>query len=321
MKVSGFSFIRDGVSLGYPFIESLRSALPICDEFIIAVGAGEDDTYERLQALNEPKLRLISTTWNEQCRSHGYVYGQQKMIAQFNCTGDWAFYLEGDEILHEQDLGAIKKAMQFYLDDLEVEALAFDYHHFYGDPDHVHISPQAYRKAVRVIKNNLRTIAPDGLYWAVIKDKSWSGGRNKRRTRYPNAAALNIPIYHYGNARAEHYLTKKAKSVNRYWNQDLFASYYGNILPSAIARFEGSHPEIIRPWLEEHANSEFKFNADHKPSLRERKHVFLTALEKVFDWDFSKKHFTIIKSYSRDDAENRGVSGEDQAGLSAKSKP
>ena len=67
MKVSGFSFIRDGVRLGYPFVESLRSALPVCDEFVIAVGKSDDGTLERLQALNEPKLRIIETTLAKGC--------------------------------------------------------------------------------------------------------------------------------------------------------------------------------------------------------------------------------------------------------------
>ena len=44
MKISGFTFIRNGTILGYPFIESINSILPICDEFIIAVGPSEDST-------------------------------------------------------------------------------------------------------------------------------------------------------------------------------------------------------------------------------------------------------------------------------------
>jgi hypothetical protein len=38
MKISGFSFVRNGIKLYYPVIESIQSILPICDEFIIAVG-------------------------------------------------------------------------------------------------------------------------------------------------------------------------------------------------------------------------------------------------------------------------------------------
>ena len=112
MKISGFTFIRNGTLLGYPFIESILSALPICDEFIVAVGDSEDDTLARIQAIGSDKIRIIQTQWNEKMQDRGFVYAQQKMIAQYNCTGDWAFYLEGDEVLHEDDLPKIKASME-----------------------------------------------------------------------------------------------------------------------------------------------------------------------------------------------------------------
>jgi glycosyltransferase involved in cell wall biosynthesis len=297
MKISCFSFIRDGVKLGYPFEESIRSALPLCDEFVIAVGASDDGTWERLQAMNEPKLRLLPAQWNEQCRSHGFVYGQQKMVAQYNCTGDWAFYLEGDEVLHEQDLDRLRSAMEHYLDDEEVEVLAFDYLHFYGDSTHLHVSSQAYRRAARIIRNSLRSIAPDGLYWAVIKDRTWHGGRNKRRTRYPKAAALNIPMYHYGNARDARFLKQKAAAGNQYWASDVFYDSYGDIDPAQIGSFAGTHPAVMESWLATHASQGFKFNSGHRLTRRERKHRLLARLESRFGWDFSKRHFKLIREY------------------------
>jgi glycosyltransferase involved in cell wall biosynthesis len=298
MKVSGFSFLRDGVKLGYPFVESIRSALPVVDEFVVAVGKSDDGTLERLQALGEPKLRLVETTWNEQCRSHGFVYGQQKMIAQYNCTGDWAFYLEGDEVLHEDDLDSLHRAMAHYLDDPKVEALAFDYYHFYGDTRHLHLSSQAYRKAARILRNSLRSIAPDGLYWAVIKEKKWHGGRNKRRTRYPRAAALNLPIYHYGNARHERYVQAKADAGNLYWSEkQAFSSSYGDLDPAQVGLFEGTHPAIMADWIRDHANPELRFDPDHRLTRREKKHRFNARLERWFGGDFSKRHFSVVRSW------------------------
>lgn len=298
MKVSGFSFLRDGIKLGYPFVESIRSALPVVDEFIVAVGKSDDGTLERLQALREPKLRLVETTWNEQCRSHGFVYGQQKMIAQYNCTGDWAFYLEGDEVLHEDDLDSLHRAMAHYLDDPAVEALAFDYYHFYGDTQHLHLSSQAYRKAARILRNSLRSIAPDGLYWAIIKEKKWHGGRNKRRTRYPRAAALNLPIYHYGNARHERYVQAKADAGNRYWaEKQAFSASYGDLDPAQVGPFEGTHPAIMADWIRNHANPAFRFNPEHQLTGREKKHRFNARLERWFGRDASKRHFSLVRSW------------------------
>ena len=134
MKISCFTFIRNGTLLGYHFIESIVSALPLCDEFVIAVGDSEDDTLERIQAIQSDKIVIIQTHWNESMQDRGFVYAQQKMIAHYNCTGDWAFYLEGDEVLHEQDLPKIRLAMEQSFHNPEVEALAFDYYHFFGSP-------------------------------------------------------------------------------------------------------------------------------------------------------------------------------------------
>src|SRR6266850_6083163 len=98
MKVSGFTFLRNGEKLGYPFVASIRSILPIVAEFVVALGPCDDNTEAMLRELNEPKIRIVQTQWNEQVRSDysikGYVYGQQKSTALFSCTGDWAFYLE-----------------------------------------------------------------------------------------------------------------------------------------------------------------------------------------------------------------------------------
>ncbi len=295
MKVSGFTFIRDGVRLGYPFVESILSALPICDEFVIACGAGTDGTRERLAEIDDPKLRIIDTQWNENITRHGFVYGQQKMLAQYCCDGDWAFYLEGDEVLHEDQLPQIRQAMLRHLDDHHIEALTFDYYHFHGDQRTIYAGARFYRKAARIIRNSIRTIAPDGLYWAVIKDKTWFGGRNKRRTRYPRAAETGAHIFHYGNCRHSDYRKAKSDTVSKFWSRPFAAHGYGDVDPQALAPFTGEHPAIIADWLREHANPELVLNPDFKPDGRDRKHRLTAKLEKAFGWDLSKRHFKLLK--------------------------
>ena len=109
MKISAFTFVKNGQILGYPFIQSIKSVLSIVDEFIINVGKSEDSTLELIKEIKSKKIRIIKSDWNSNMQDRGYVYGQQKMIAQFNCKGDWAFYIEADEIYHEKDLEQIKK--------------------------------------------------------------------------------------------------------------------------------------------------------------------------------------------------------------------
>ena len=209
VSISGFTFIRNGVELGFPFEASIRSLLPLVDEFVVAVGRGNDDTLARVLAIGDPKIRVIETLWNERMADRGFVYAQQKMIAQYACTGDWAFYLEGDEVVHEDDLAAIRASVERHHANPAVEALVFDYLHFYGSAQWVSVSPGWYRRECRLIRNTIRTYAPDGQYWLVTTEH--------KTPRNPQAALANAHIYHYGWIRRNEDMQKKLDQVSKYW--------------------------------------------------------------------------------------------------------
>ena len=286
MKISCFTFIRNGSLLGYPFIESILSALPLCDEFVIAVGDSEDDTLERLQAIQSDKIIIIQTQWNENMQDRGFVYAQQKMIAHYNCTGDWAFYLEGDEVLHEQDLPKIRQAMEQSLNNPEVEALAFDYYHFFGSQKWLATSPAWYRQECRIIRNTIRVWAPDGLYFVVMT-------KNKQG-RHPKAKLVNAPIYHYGHVRSIAAMREKNKRVGKYWQHDhpLFNGY--QIDPQALSPFKGQHPSNMTAWLNSGAEQDFSPDLSYQPAQREIKHRWAMKLERLFGVELSKKHFSLV---------------------------
>lgn len=286
MKVSGFTFLRNGQMLGYPFVESIKSILPIVDEFVIALGPCEDETEAMINAIGDPKIRILHTQWNEVMRDRGYVYGQQKMIAQFNCTGDWAFYLEADEVIHEKDLDKIVSAMERYRTDDRVEALLFDYIHFYGNANSYLDSPGWYRRAPRIIKNSLRSYAPDGLFWLVLE-------RNKRG-RYPYAALTGATMYHYGWVRSEEQMNLKSEKVQKYWNKKPEPIDYSQIDPIIIKEFKGSHPKVVQNWLPK-SDGVFKADPSYTLTQRERKHRKMLKLEKLFGLELSKKHYHLVK--------------------------
>ena len=286
MKISGFTFIRNGTILGYPFIESINSILPICDEFIIAVGPSEDDTLTLLKKIKSKKIKIIQTQWNENMKDRGFVYAQQKMIAQFNCSGDWAFYLEGDEVIHQDDLKTIKKVMQTSLNNSNIESLVFDYYHFFGSKDWIATSPAWYRNEARIIRNNLRAWSPDALYF-VNMDKNKKG-------RYPNAILVGVPIYHYGHIRSVASMNDKLKRVGKYWKTKIpnFISY--KIDPQAVKPFLGQHPFIMNKWLKEKAEPFFNPDKNHLLTKREKKHRWLMLLEKWLNKDLTNKHFRLL---------------------------
>lgn len=285
-SISGFTFIRNGVQLGFPFEESIRSLLPLVDEFVIAVGRGEDDTLQRVRGIGDPKIKIIETVWNERMSERGFVYAQQKMIAQFACTGDWAFYLEGDELVHEGELAAIRAAVDRHHPNPQVEALVFDYLHFYGAPDWIATSPAWYRRECRLIRNTIRSYAPDGQFWVAMS--------RHKRGRTLQAALANAHIYHYGHVRKLSYMQSKLDQTTKYWDKPPPKVDYRQIDSQAVQRFTGTHPAVIADWLATEAEQAFSPDPNHVLTRRERKHRWSMKLERLFGWDLSHKHYKLV---------------------------
>lgn len=285
-SISGFTFIRNGVELGFPFEASIRSLLPLVDEFVVVVGKSNDDTLARIHAIGSPKIRVIETIWNERMADRGFVYAQQKMIAQFACTGDWAFYLEGDEVVHEAELANIRASVDKHHNNPAVEAFVFDYFHFYGTPDFVANSPAWYRRECRLIRNTIRSYAPDGQYWLITADH--------KKGRNPQAALANAHIYHYGWVRSNEAMQKKLDQVSKFWSHGAPTIRYSQFDAQVLQPFTGTHPELVKPWLESSAEKSFTIDPNYKLTKREKRHRWLMKLEKAFGLDFSRKHFKLV---------------------------
>jgi glycosyltransferase involved in cell wall biosynthesis len=285
-SISGFTFIRNGVELGFPFEASIRSLLPLVDEFVVVVGKSNDDTLARIHAIGSPKIRVIETIWNERMADRGFVYAQQKMIAQFACTGDWAFYLEGDEVVHEAELANIRASVDKHHNNPAVEAFVFDYFHFYGTPDFVANSPAWYRRECRLIRNTIRSYAPDGQYWLITADH--------KKGRNPQAALANAHIYHYGWVRSNEAMQKKLDQVSKFWSHGAPTIRYSEFDAQVLQPFTGTHPELVKPWLESSAEKSFTIDPNYKLTKREKRHRWLMKLEKAFGLDFSRKHFKLV---------------------------
>ena len=285
MKVSAFTFIRNGQILGYPFLQSIKSILPIVDEFVVNVGESEDDTLDMIRSIKDKKIRIIQSKWNDEMNDRGYVYGQQKMIAQFNCTGDWAFYIEGDEVYHEDDLEQISQSMELHLNDSNVEALIFDFNHFYGNANSVLSSPGWYRSEARIIKNSIRSYAPDGLFWLVLD--------SNKKGRYPKVKHTGVSCYHYGWVRSEYQMNLKSSMVQKYWGGDPVKVDYTQMDQAIIQEFTGSHPKIVKNWLPKIIGL-YKVDPTYTLTQKQKKHRLMIRLEKLFGIDLSKKHFKLI---------------------------
>jgi hypothetical protein len=154
MFVSGFTFINQAVRFDYPIVEAIQSILPLCDEVVVAVGDAQDGTRELIESIDSSRIRIVDTVWDPSLREGGRVLAVEtdKAYASISTQADWAVYIQGDEVLHEDDIPVIRKAMQDHLDRSEVDGLLFNYRHFYGSYDFVGASDRWYAHEVRVVR-------------------------------------------------------------------------------------------------------------------------------------------------------------------------
>jgi hypothetical protein len=278
MKVSGFTFIRNAVKFDYPIVEAITSILPVCDEFVIAAGNSEDETEALLKSIGSPKIKIIPTTWDDALRKGGKVLAGEtdKALHNISCDADWAFYIQGDEVVHEKYLPVITEAMTKYKNDPDVEGLLFNYLHFYGSYDYIGDSRKWYRKEVRVVRR-LPTI------------HSYRDAQGFRNDNKPlKVKPVEAWIYHYGWVKPPAIQQAKQVSFNKFWHNDDWMSEkippinnfdYSGI--DSLAHFNGTHPAVMKERIEK-MNWTFSFDPTKKQfSLKTR---FLHAIEKMTGW-------------------------------------
>jgi hypothetical protein len=260
MKVTGFTFIRNAVKYDYPIVEAITSVLPVCDEFVVAIGHSEDDTEALIKSIGSDKIRIIHTTWDDSLREGGRVLAVEtdKAFDAISADTDWCFYIQGDECIHEEYLPAVRKAMSDHLDNEEVEGLLFNYLHFYGSYDYVGTSRRWYRKEIRVIRNNKRIRSYRDAQGFRIDDR-------KLKVR-----EIDAWIYHYGWVKHPEAQQQKAKSFNKLWHDDQWMQHhvpdvnefdYSQI--DGLKKFEGTHPEVMKRRIND-MNWRFSFDPTRK---------------------------------------------------------
>ena len=150
MFVSGFTFINNAIRFDYPIVEAIQSILPLCDEVVVAVGNGGDGTRVLVEGLDSPKVRIVDTVWDDSLREGGRVLAAEtdKAYAAIDPRADWAVYIQGDEVMHEDGHKVVRQAMRDHLTNLEVDGLLFNYRHFYGSYDFVGASDRWYAHEV-----------------------------------------------------------------------------------------------------------------------------------------------------------------------------
>jgi hypothetical protein len=289
VKVSGFTIVRNGTRFDYPFMESLASMLPLVDELIVNVGAGEDDTLQKIDRLsrNEPKIKWFESRWPlddpEKNRS-GLILSEQTNLALDRCTGDWCLYLQADEVLHEEDYSSIQEAL-IKADPLpDVDGLLFDYIHFYGSFDVIQQTRSAYRREVRAIRrlSGARSVGDAQSF-------------RKAQGRKLPVIGSGARIFHYGWVRSPEAMRKKTFFMDQLYHGQPKPQDSASETPHSgdnyrykrfwgLRRYDASHPAVMstrissQGWHWDLENSPFVWN------FGDVKKIISDVIERATGW-------------------------------------
>ncbi|GAB4208426.1 MAG: hypothetical protein Fur0023_19970 [Bacteroidia bacterium] len=260
MKVVGFTIIRNAEKFDYPVKESILSVLPLVDVFIVSIGQSEDNTEQIIRSIPSEKIRIVHSVWDDSLREGGKLLSVEtnKAKAHIPQDADWCFYIQSDEVIHDQDYEKIYSAMQKYLDDRNVEGLLFNYHHFFGNYDYVAVSRKWYRKEIRIIRNDAD----------ILSYKDAQGFRKKDNTKL-KVKDTGAYIYHYGWVRHPQAQLEKQLNFHKLWHDDKWVNK--NVDAKKVLKYE------VNDILEQ-------FSGTHPPVMQER----ISRYNWHFDYDKSK---------------------------------
>lgn len=236
--------VRNADKYYFPIKESIMSALPIVDEFVVALGNNDNDdrTRELIMSIPSDKVKVIDRVWSEQEFVDGKIFADETSFALSQCTGDWCIYLQADEVLHESDLDKIQKACKTYLNDDRAEGFLFNYYHFWGDYDHYLPFHGWYKNEIRIVRNNI------GAY--SYKDAQSFRKNDEQKL---NVIPIDAHIYHYGWVRPPSVMqSKKKEQDSMHHGKDATTKNYQSKPPKfdygALGRvptFKGTHPKVM----------------------------------------------------------------------------
>ena len=290
MKISGFTIIKNAVKNDYPIVEAINSILPVVDEMVVLIGDCDDKTEALIHAMNSPKIKIFHSVWDKNLRSGGTVLAVEtnKAFQLIDPESTWAFYIQGDEAVHEKYHQNILKACKLYKDDVQVEGLLFKYLHFYGTYDYVGDSRKWYSDEVRIIRNDKK-----------IQSYKDAQGFRIGETKI-NVKPIDAYIYHYGWVKSPERMMKKQKDVSRFWHDDASLKtnnarpdYYDFNEYDSLEKFTGTHPAIMADRLLR-KNWQIELDITKKKfSLKDKCLYYFEKLTGIRPFDF--RNYKILK--------------------------
>lgn len=292
MKIAGFTFIRNAILNDYPVIEAISSVLPLCDEFVVAVGKSDDKTLQLIKGIPSTKIKIVETEWNMQLKEGGQTFAEEtnKALDAVSDDVDWVVYIQGDECIHEKYLPVIKREMELTLQDNKVEGLLLKYKHFYGSYDYTAESRRWYRREIRVMKNL------PGI-------RSYRDAQGFRiNDRKLNVKLIDAYVYHYGWVKPPVGISRKMNNFNKFYHDDAWVEQnspvsetfdYGNA--DRVVLFKETAPAVMQRRIDQ-VNWTFNFDPTAQEINRSLKRKVLQWIENKTGMRlFEYRNYKIVK--------------------------
>jgi len=271
------------VKYGYPVVESITSILPLVDEMIVSLGDSEDETEALIGSIGSEKIKIIHSVWDPALREGGKVLAVEtdKALDATSDESDWLFYIQADEVVHEQYLPVIRSAMEKFREEKRVEGLLFNYHHFYGSFNYIGDGRKWYSKEIRVIRNDKQ-----------IRSYLDAQGFRWNDDRKLNVKLIDAWIYHYGWVRNPLMMQQKYAEFSKLWTGQSAVEeietapakeeQFDYSIIDSVTLFEGTHPSVMKERLAKE-NWSPNININDK-NFKNLKHRVLYFMWRKFGW-------------------------------------
>lgn len=242
MKISGTTFIHNGVEHDYCFEECVRSLLGVCDQVIVVEAASTDNTRAVLESIGDPRLEIVSAEWNPKpLMRAGEVDWTKDLaeIARAKAIHPMNLYVQADEVVHEDDYSLIR-SMAESGDAISLHRLNFWTSAF-------KLAPAGHVCGVDICR-----LAP--------RDRKVVWGSEHLEDQ--GVQCSGIRLFHYGFIRKGSGFRKKSEIMGQ--------NFMGTIDPiiyeyetkgpealktcfqeNALQPYEGTHPTVAHGWLRE----------------------------------------------------------------------